>query len=270
MRTTLSLALAMLLASITTSAQAQSLQTGHDWSQQSVMALLNLEQPQDDADAGTDMPLADEDDDENGIALRLGVGFNSLANVNVRDYSDFSIISTGVGASFNTGLDLNIGLDIPVADNLSIEVMTGLAYNSISSIYGTVFVSGAGTAFLTGGTGDLYQMPIVANFRYDINLNDNMSLGLHAGLGTQYNSLTINTVTVTGAGGTAVGFLAQTYTAWSFRYQFGADLAWDLTNATSLGIYCRFSGSTEAAFAYDFTAESLYNLAVGGALRIEF
>ena len=146
--------------------------------------------------------------------------------------------------------------------------MTGVATNSIEKISGVETYSDVfGPYFqqsFSGGGGDLYQIPIVVNARYEFKLNESMNLGLFAGGGLQYSDIEVND-----------GFFTSASSdVWSFRYQIGFDLTWDIAARTTLGLNVRYSGTTENDFGsfegVDIKVESFQNLAIGATLSYTF
>ena len=205
---------------------------------------------------------------DSGMYLLLGVGANMAQDTDVDDVfvTGGSVTSTSI--SYNVGLDLNVGLGIPIMDQLSVEVMTGLAYNTIDTVSGNFDVLGI-TGSFTAADGELIQVPIMANLRYDFDLGDSMTLGLFGGAGFQYSDLNISSLT----GTTAFGSFSDDFGSgddFNFRYQFGLNLAWDISNNSSLGIYVRYSGTTGADFGDDFSTGGLGNGSIGASFSLEF
>ena len=221
--------------------------------------------------------IAAQDDGSSGMHLRLGVGANMAQDTDIDDVSFGGISSidslTGASISYDIGFDINIGLGIPLMDKLSVEVMTGLAYNSIDTITGTT-TFGAATGTLSDASGDLIQIPIMANLRYDFELGETMSLGLFGGAGFQYSKLTLDSVTTVYPGGGGPGTITvndfEDGTDFNFRYQLGVDLAWALTSDTTLGVYLSYSGTTGADFEDDISTGSLANIGIGARFSIAF
>lgn len=105
---------------------------------------------------------------------------NIAMDADVKDisfaFSPFDTASiTNTSISFDAGFVFDIGIGIPLDDSWSIEIMTGVATNSIEKISGVETYSDVfGPYFqqsFSGGGGDLYQIPIVVNARYEFKLN---------------------------------------------------------------------------------------------------
>jgi opacity protein-like surface antigen len=219
---------------------------------------------------------ADGTTKENGLYLRIGAGVNVAMDADVKNVSGtyatgvsfgtFSVDNTSV--SFDPGFVFDIGIGIPVGEAWSIEIMTGIATNSVESISGNYSeldsVFGPFSERFSGGGGDLYQVPIVVNARYEFDLNDSMNLGLFAGGGLQYSDLEVNDSLLGNASSDV----------WSFRYQVGFDLTWDVASRTTLGLNVRYSGTTENDFGsfqgVDIKVDSFQNLAIGATFSYAF
>ena len=214
---------------------------------------------------------ADGNAKKNGVYLRIGAGMNLAMDADVKDISvaynpvdTFSLSNAKI--SFDAGFVFDIGIGIPLDDSWSIEIMTGVATNSIEMISGSAvdtFFGPSPTSF-SGGGGDLYQIPIVVNARYEFKLNESMNLGLFAGGGLQYSDIEVNQFLLGSASSDV----------WSFRYQIGFDLTWDIAARTTLGLNVRYSGTTENDFGsfegVDIKVESFQNLAIGATLSYTF
>ena len=212
-----------------------------------------------------------------GLHLRVdaGVNFARVRTASGVAQSSFS----NVEINFDPGVDLEFGIGLPLgaSSGWSIEVMTGITINAVESISGQ-FASAANPMLagtVTGGSGDLYQVPIVANLLYRFDLSDTMALGLLAGFGGQYSDLEVADVRVLDPrfpGGVDVG--GSSSNGWAFRYQFGLDLSWSLSSRASLGLNVRYAGTTDlnggSGSGSDFDAKSFQNLAMGITFSLAF
>ena len=212
-----------------------------------------------------------------GLHLRVdaGVNFARVRTASGVARSSFS----NVEIDFDPGVDLEFGIGLPLgaSSGWSIEVMTGITINAVDSISGQ-FASAANPMLagtVTGGSGDLYQVPIVANLQYRFDLSETMTLGLLAGFGGQYSDLEVDDVRVLDPrfpGGVEVGGTSSS--GWAFRYQFGLDLSWSLSSRTSLGLNVRYAGTTDlnggSSSSADFDAKSFQNLAMGITFSLAF
>ena len=191
----------------------------------------------------------------NSAYLRIGAGVNLTMDADVSN-SDVKI-------AFETGFVFDIGVGFLVTEALSIEIMTGVATISVEKIFGTI-PTGVGPISFSGGDGDLYQVPIVANLRYEFDLSENTNLGLYAGGGLQYTDLKVND-TFLGSASNDV---------WSFRYQAGFDLTWDIAPTATLGLNFRYSSTTENDFGtyqgVDIKIDRFQNIAIGATFTVSF
>ena len=173
--------------------------------------------------------------------------------------------------SFDTGFEFNIALGIPLTEQWSLEVMTGVAMNGVDSFSANVDTPALGIfGFGTYDDGDLYQVPLVANIRYDFELNEKVSLGVYAGGGVQYSDLEGSEGKVIAPGFLPYEVQNVSGNAWAFRYQIGVDLSWDIAANTTLGLNVRYSGTSESDFGDDFKVDSLSNATIGATLSYTF
>ena len=225
--------------------------------------LIQDDASQDDAmGKDTPPPVADtSSDDRVDWYLKIGGGVNLLQDADEKGAGG----ATGGNIKFKTGSDFTIAAGIPLSENLSIEVVSGFTWNEIQS-YNNIQ-----QGFLFDNTGYVIQIPIVASVEYAINLTDNIHLGLNAGAGLQISHINSSFVTF----GTIYG------TAYSFRYQAGLNLTFNISSSTTLGAYARYSGTTEANFDKNTQYPSLFgsrsiilddlqNVAIGAVVNIGF
>ncbi len=212
-----------------------------------------------DSSKDTTAPMpekADGDDNDINWYLRIGGGVNLLQRADEKD-------SGGGSIKFKAGSDFTIAAGIPFTDNLSLEVMSGFTYNQIESYEGIT------RSFTFDNNGYLVQVPIVASLEYAIDITDSIHLGLNAGAGLQISHINSSYFTF----GTIYG------TAYSFRYQAGINLTFNLSSSVTLGAYGRWAGTTEANFNKNtqypngdssILLKDLQNVAIGGVLTIGF
>ena len=215
-----------------------------------------------------------DDEDGSGVYLRLNGGINLMSNASISDIPFQAGMSYGLRdaeISFNAGTDFGVGIGIPLNTNLSLEIMTGLNYNSIDSMSGT-FYDGGGSSDFVSGSGHTWQVPAMCNLLWRFDVTDTFNIGIHGGVGFQYSYLWVHSVY-----GGAVGPWNYDFSGGntSFRYQGGLDLTWDLGPCT-LGGYVRYSASNEVDLEVDFQGsnsinlDSLANLAIGLTFTVTF
>ena len=184
-----------------------------------VNVLIGLGSQDEGAAASSDDPGATggEASDASEMYLRVNVGANMITDTEIKG-------SSGAELTFNAGLDLNVALGIPLAQDFAVEVGVGMQYNGLDSVK-------------AGGIsqnidGNLFQIPLFADLVYDFHLTDKLTLGVLAGAGFQYNSFTFDQ---------QLNFNKETKTSWTFRYQAGLNLTWALSSTSSLGAYGRYA-----------------------------
>ena len=259
--------------------------------------------------------IDDDSESETGIYLRLNAGTNILEDVKFKDLSlvESSIFVFGDVArqdlrnlklSYDAGFDLNLALGFDLSESLSIEISTGFSQNDVSGASGDysgslrtldpfsgdlIDFNLSGNA--SGGSGDITQVPVMANVRYGIDVSDSIEIGFSAGFGVQYTDINVNNVDISGTfTETITPLVGPPVTStgsfgpeplgnfsgngWSLRGQLGADLQWEITDNVYLGIYARYSATTETDFGniegVDTKINTLQNIAIGGSLGFTF
>jgi hypothetical protein len=203
--------------------------------------LLENETQEDKTDANDDIGTDLDEFFFSGHSIRFEVGGNFAFDSNIRgDPSSGNSFSSGT-IKFDTGVDFLFTWGIPVWDELSLELSTGFAYNSVKTLEGT----------WNGGQGNVNGVPLVIGVGYAIDVTDQLAINLNVAVGAQFSYADITGITSAGAAGTTASINAN---AISFRYQVGATLDWDFTHDFGLGAYVRYAGTTETDFGTpDFT-----------------
>jgi hypothetical protein len=179
-----------------------------------------------DADATTsddsEVPATSESSDSfSEMYLRINAGVNMITDTEIKS-------SGGIKVAFDAGLDLNVALGIPLAEDFSVEVGVGFQYNGVKEL--------KQNGLSADVDGSLFQIPLFADLVYDFHLTDSLTLGLLAGAGFQYNSTKFDQQTIAGT-----NYPQETKTSWTFRYQAGLNLTWALSSSSSLGAYGRYA-----------------------------
>jgi len=214
---------------------------------------------------------------ECGLYLRIGAGVNFVMDSDGEDIFYSFAGTTGTVENkvlkFETGFEFNIAIGVPLTEQWSIEIMTGVAMNGLGSSTADAFVTN-GITSLTGVStfddGDLYQVPIVANVRYEFDLNETLGLGVYAGAGAQYNNIKLRDGFFVEPGMAPIVLPGNTENTWSFRYQIGVDLFWDIAAGTTLGLNVRYSGTSDNDFAAFGTYGSFNNATIGATFSYTF
>ena len=231
---------------------------------------------QDDASAVVPLETdANGNAKECGLYLRIGASVNFLMDVKREDkcvenrFGDV-VCLTNVDMKFDPGLEFNIALGIPLAERWRIELMTGISMNrlkkstaDLSQTRGGVTVSGVSIF----NDGNLYQVPIVANLRYEFDLTETLGLGLYAGGGMQYtyNEFSDGVFVFADPSRSPASQPDGSYYTWTLRYQFGIDLSWNVATNTTLGLRVGYSGTGDRDYADPDQAGEAYRNATIGA-----
>ena len=237
---------------------------------------------QDDASAVVPLETdANGNAKECSLYLRIGASVNFLMDVKREDkcgenrFGDV-VCLTNVDMKFDPGLEFNIALGIPLAERWSIELMTGISMNRLkkstadaSSTRGVV----TETAVSIFNDGTLYQVPIVANLRYEFDLTETLGLGLYAGGGMQYsyNEFSDGVFVFADPNRPPVSQSDGSYYSWTLRYQFGIDLSWNIATNTTLGLRVGYSGTGDRDYAHsDQDGEPYRNATLGATFSCTF
>jgi opacity protein-like surface antigen len=105
-----------------------------------------------------------------GFYVRNSIGANFLDSISLKDRSNGVDSSQGVSLDLDAGFAWGIDLGWRVSDLLSVEISSGIMYNKIDSVSGTVTVGGTTVSGSTSLSGDFLQIPILAGIGFDIPL----------------------------------------------------------------------------------------------------
>jgi hypothetical protein len=218
-----------------------------------------------------------------GVYLRLNAAANFLDDVDIKNVPLSAITTVGIQnakISFNTGMNLDIGIGIPLTQSLALEISSGVAYNSVGSVSGT-WITAAGSDTAAGGDGHVYQVPLVAELVFTVYDNNTLQVNLRGGAGLQWTNADIKNVYASSLGPAFNASLSGN--AFAFRYQFGIDFLVTIAPNISLGANCGYSGTTASNFGKsafsantvlvgteDVKTGSFENLTLGIGLKIEF
>jgi opacity protein-like surface antigen len=189
---------------------------------------------------------------------------------------------SGASLSLDTGIRFDLGLAYDVTEWFNVQLASGLIWNEVSKMQGTV-VDGVpsvvgGNARLSGGSGDMYQVPIMVNGEFRLPLGKDMKLTLGGGLGAVWGDLSVSGVNLSTAPAVRASVDGSD---WAFAYQGSLGLEWVLSSNVSLGAKYSFLGTTQLDFGTfnysspairsngDFTS-NVYTHSILATLRIRF
>jgi len=173
------------------------------------------------------------------LTADIGVNFAMKADIKENGYAAGNF-------KFEPGMGMNIGVVYNFTKMFGLELSSGLQWNKVKDLNIDNPVAGLTVA---QDSGDLYQIPFMANFVVNFNVSDKFDIGLVAGVGMQWTKFkSTNTLTNGGAGGPGL-VLFDTVT-WdhnsiAFRYNFGLRMNYAITHNVRLGANFLFTGSTE-------------------------
>ncbi|MCH2160318.1 MAG: hypothetical protein MK085_00445 [Phycisphaerales bacterium] len=227
-------------------------------------------------------PVPDHDTgEEPSWFLSFNAGVNMALDADLKDITPTGLTSFGLQdgkIKFKPGMDLDLAIAWPLASFFSMDVQTGLAWNSVDSVSGELPNLLGPPAALAGGEGNVYQIPVMTNAIFDIGLSEDIFLTFNVGIGFQFTYADISGVSSPSLPGVTASLSNSSL---SFRYQVGAELRFEVSPGITLGAFTRFSGTTEnnfgrAEFSAIFTgtddvkADTLMNVAAGFNLRATF
>lgn len=206
------------------------------------------------------------------IGTSLGAAFLPKLKVSDEFETESSYGLSDVGLSTDVGAAFNISLGIHATENLSLEIQTGLTWVGFGGASGELSYQqrvGDPTpsfdAALSGGSGSILQVPVMANATWRIPLSkrapgtDDMSVGLilGGGFGAINNGADISDITVAPIGGAVPDYtMSINGNGWSWAAQARVGLDIALSSRVSLGIEYRLIGLNEADLgAADFSED---------------
>ncbi|MDA0296442.1 MAG: outer membrane beta-barrel protein [Planctomycetota bacterium] len=196
-------------------------------------------------------------------------GGNFLLDAKIKD-------TDGIKFKFKNGLGLNIGVGYQLCETLAVEVRSGLLWNEIKGFNETGMNEN-----ITGGDGDVYQIPLMASLIYSIPISEKLSIGLKAGVGIQWTDFNASNIEV--SDGVQNSVVSYDHTSTAFRWEVGFQLANQIAHNVRIGGGVLFSGTssvslgtatvTGGAAGADFgddKLEALYNVSLGFGVIITF
>jgi opacity protein-like surface antigen len=217
-----------------------------------------------------------------GVALTLDTDVKDIAA------TPASTGLSGAKISLDPGVRFDVGLGYEIYDWLAIEVETGLIWNGVNNISGTVTDFNpplVGTNLtLTGGSGGIYTVPIMFNLQARIPMGQDplqpLWLVVGGGVGTVWSDADVNNV-----GSVELGDLLTTSvrgSGWAFAFQASAGFEWSLARNISLGVRYAFLGTTQLNYGRptfnipgivgtaDIKVDAIYTNAIMATLKLEF
>ena len=190
---------------------------------------------------------------------------------------------SGASLSLDPGMRFDVGVGLNLTDWFAVEVASGLIWNGVDKVQGTILDTTGGAAGtdlpLDGGSGNIYNIPIMFNGQFRLPVAKDTRLLLGGGVGAIWSDANVGSITtpaVTGLEATVDG------SALAFAYQASAGLEWTLTNNVTFGVRYTFLGTTElnygsASFntpllvgSADIKADALYTHSILATLKLEF
>ena len=221
--------------------------------------------------------------DEMYLLADVGVAIPQDANIkNIASTATSGGLS-GTKVSLNTGMRFDAGLGFNVTDWLAVEVASGLIWNSVDRVEGTILDTTGGLLGadlpLSGGSGDIYNVPIMFNGQVRLPVGKDLKLLLGGGIGTVWSDASVDSITTTAIPGLQA---AVSGNSWAFAYQANVGLEWELAKNLALGVRYSFLGTTEVNYGpasfntptivgvSDVKADAIYTHSILATLKLEF
>jgi opacity protein-like surface antigen len=197
-------------------------------------------------------------------------GGNFLMDAKIKD-------ADGIKFKFKNGLGLNIGVGYQLCETLAVEVRSGVLWNEIKGFNETQMNEN-----ITGGEGDVYQIPLMASLIYSIPISEKLSIGLKAGVGIQWTDFNASNIEFSSPG-VQSSFGSYDHTSTAFRWEVGFQLANQIAHNVRIGGGVLFSGTSSVSLGTatvtgaaaggnfgDDKLEALYNVSLGFGITITF
>lgn len=197
-------------------------------------------------------------------------GGNFLMDAKIKD-------ADGIEFKFKNGIGLNIGVGYQLCETLAVEVRSGVLWNEIKGFNETSMIEN-----ITGGDGDVYQIPLMASLIYSIPISEKLSIGLKAGVGIQWTDFNASNIEVSSPG-VQSSFGSYDHTSTAFRWEVGFQLASQIAHNVRIGGGVLFSGTSSVSLGTatvtgggaggdfgDDKLEALYNVSLGFGVTITF
>jgi opacity protein-like surface antigen len=197
-------------------------------------------------------------------------GGNFLMDAKIKD-------ADGIKFKFKNGIGLNIGVGYQLCETLAVEVRSGVLWNEIKGFNETQMNEN-----ITGGEGDVYQIPLMASLIYSIPISEKLSIGLKAGVGIQWTDFNASNIEFSSPG-VQSSFGSYDHTSTAFRWEVGFQLANQIAHNVRIGGGVLFSGTSSVSLGTatvtgaapggnfgDDKLEALYNVSLGFGITITF
>lgn len=212
-----------------------------------------------------------------GVAIPQDADIDNIASTNT------SLGLSGAKLSLDPGVRFDLGLGYKITDWFAVEVASGLIWNGVDKVEGTVTDTPAGfigaNIPLAGGSGNVYNIPILFNGQFRIPVGKDLKVVLGGGIGTIWSDASVSGITTPLVPGLQASVNGS---SWAFAYQGNAGVEWQLSWNVALGVRYAFLGTTELNYGAatfntpllvgtaDIKANALYTNSIMANLRFEF
>jgi len=176
------------------------------------------------------------------------------------DFEDGWVVGAALGTSLGEGLRGELELafrtfDVDAGFNINANAYGAVGTSTTGGTYVSTTTS-LSTRIAASSDGDMDVWSVMANIWYDFNMGDSaytpfvgVGVGM-ANLSLDYSATVAGTFTNTASSTTFAFSTGTSFSddAWAFAYQFGAGLAYNMGNGSTLSAQYRYFGTTDAEF----------------------
>lgn len=221
----------------------------------------------------------------NELYLLADVGVVIPQDASIADISSTAGSSglSGTSIALDPGVRFDVGLGFEVTNWFALEIASGLIWTGVNKVDGTILDTSGGIIGtdlpLSGGSGNIYNIPVMFNGQFRLPIGKNVKLLLGGGAGGIWSDANVGSIVTPLAPGLEATVDGS---AWAFAYQGNAGVEWDITSNVTLGVRYAFLGTTELNYGAasfntpllvgtaDIKANALYTHSILATLKLEF
>lgn len=185
------------------------------------------------------------------------VGGAFVPDINIKSFnrSSSSAGLSNASIDLDTGVRFDLGIGYAITPNFGVEIASGLIWNSVDRVRGTITPPVGASQTLSGGSGDIYNVPIMLSGEFRLPIAKDVNLILGAGIGAVWSDASISDIRSSGLPAARASIDDND---WGFGYQANIGAQWVLTSNLSLGVGYAFLGITELDYGdVSFTGVAL-------------
>ncbi len=227
---------------------------------------------QDSPEVGRDVAFETAELDVFSGALQVRIGVSTVENIRLGDVSTRAVFAgvpgqnpipslpqpdreiveqyisgewTDATLQLNPGIDIEIGGSTPLGHGFRFEGSVGMTWNSVETFGGTIGTPAyPSTGNVVGGSGNLFQVPLVASVGWGMEFDD-LSFLVSGGVGVQWTTLRADGISSAANPERIMSFDSSTA---NMRFELGLELGYRVTDRFTLGGYLRWSTTSPVDF----------------------